>query len=347
MYKLNCRRCQGHTEDCCGSTADSVEIINGLLIQKEDDSIVGKLYNPISIRQNGTSVILTDSRENVFELDLSDTVYTNTDDLIQYLTDCQCPQGGDNGDLAVTFNENTRVLTVTHGTDSDTTIIPGGGVAIEEDFIELTDADITTAGSPTDADVVNYVNANDVESTHLYYIGGGSLENPDYIWAVDSQDGGDGVLEIIAIRKPFSASGWRNYLMNATAGQEVIAVTEGIIDTTIIRNSVGVATVSIPEDTEKIEMVLPVEYIGKDDNNNVTVHFDFAGNRVYNRSETTLRYPSVEYYNRDGELFSSFDIQDEGGTPQRRFLPYSQDGRVSLQVSAVDAAQIYSIRAKF
>ena len=72
------------------------------------------------------------------------------------------------------------VVTETDGTEHRTPIQRWTGFTI-------TDADLTTAGSPTPADVTAYAQdpANELRSTMIHYIGNGSANDPDYTYYID------------------------------------------------------------------------------------------------------------------------------------------------------------------
>ena len=55
-----------------------------------------------------------------------------------------------------------------------------------EDILEITDADLTTVGSPVDADITAFLAANPNAEGYIYYVGTGTATNPQYAWVVDS-----------------------------------------------------------------------------------------------------------------------------------------------------------------
>ncbi len=57
----------------------------------------------------------------------------------------------------------------------------------KSDTVEITDADLAVAGSPTITDVQTYATANGLNNTAIYYVGAGTTDNPDYVWIVDEQ----------------------------------------------------------------------------------------------------------------------------------------------------------------
>lgn len=138
----------------------------------------------------------------------------------------------------------------------------------------------------------------------------------------------------------------RNYLMS---GVNIVTSDDWGSDTqiTMVTDGAGNTTVTIPEGIEHFDAHFPIEVVGETAGSLCNITFVFQGTRVYNQSNVTMRYPEVDFINRDNEAFNSFDIQDEGIAPQIRYQDFATAGEIDLTVQGTNAANVWTIKVRF
>lgn len=147
------------------------------------------------------------------------------------------------------------------------------------------------------------------------------------------------------VEAPASSSG--NEHLAAT---DVVAWSDGS-DIVAVQTSAGNVEITVPADVTSFTIDLPVEFTGitaPSPTIDVNIAVIWQGTRIFNQSETTMRYPIYSsFWNRDGELFATFDTSDDDGNPQRRVQPFTTAGRMDISYSAVDVAGIFTLKLAF
>lgn len=199
---------------------------------------------------------------------------------------------GDGSDPITFVSEDDELVTIAAFT-IDNTVYPAGTTqnvitdalitAIDpaQDFLVITDADLASAGSPTDSDVVAFVADNDIVDTNIQYNGDGTALNPDYVWAVD-QDG-----TVQRIKSPTTSQ-----LEQYTNGQSEIWAT-GLGVTSNLNPNTGELVFSIPAGVELKRHVTTFANTDTDDaTQNMFLKLDYAGARTFNTSLPKIKMPT-------------------------------------------------------
>ena len=187
------------------------------------------------------------------------------------------------GGVAITTqNGNTSTphtvgaTTFPAGTDIDIVLAAMITEITPQDFVEFTDAALVlgggTTGTPTDAAAAAFIAAGSLLHTDVYYIGGGSALNPDYVWSVD----GDGT--VINTESPASGGMKRLVANNSVIRQDLGA------NATLVR-SAGSGTVTIPDGTEISYLTMDVDAGNGDQggDSSYTLNLAYAGTRTFNQ----------------------------------------------------------------
>lgn len=179
-FTLECVKCGIITTPCCGNTSTVTEDFNGLRII-ENGGTIAKFYAPFEVYYSGNGARLSDQKGNKFNFDLSQTIYTTLAEIQDIIKNCRCPSASGINTITLNYNSASEQLTL----DIDG-IVANTNISVDPSLIEITDGDLATAGTPVISDITNYVTANNTRHAYIYYIGGGTASEPDYVWYVNN-----------------------------------------------------------------------------------------------------------------------------------------------------------------
>lgn len=97
----------------------------------------------------------------------------------------------------------------------------------------------------------------------------------------------------------------------------------------------GELTVEVPPSAQGA-IAIPNEFLGRRGDDSVVVHLQHSTEEPFFLSEATLFPPrSVQVYDRSTEEYAGEDVLLEGNNPQKRILPFTDPGRVSVAIAGM------------
>ena len=269
-FTISCKNCTTETSVCCDGSAGSF-VFQGLVIENE---VGAKWYfhYPWEFSINGDFFTFRDLKGNTKTIDRNNTTFPTNLALKTFLNDCKC----------------------------------GGGCTRE--LIEITDDDLTTAGSPTTADVKDFVDANMYTDVVVYYVGSGSdpapagsKVSPDYTWEVDCTG------NVVRTEYPQgggAGGGGCDYRYKVT-GTDCVIKASGLGVTYSLTG--GVATITIPENVRLCSFYIWGVSADLAGDNSLTIRIDDSANGGMNTSEDLMLPFTIQKWNEASRAASGLD----------------------------------------
>lgn len=133
-----------------------------------------------------------------------------------------------------------------------------------------------------------------------------------------------------------SGTGESGYLVTDNDVATSVMYTADALPGWIIPGPAGVMTVVMGKGVRGgVALAIPSEYIGVANDGTVTIHIQFETSHPLYKSEITTMPASVHIYSRATEGSAGYDVELRGNNPQSRTLPWTQIGRVSVQLGGV------------